>query len=116
LQPTRITDTVTLFSTAGKGEETLIRVEFMGFPMVEERLGKKSVETDVRHGTLRDVIECLIREHGKTMKETFYREDDRLDPIIQVSLNGASFLLADHMDRPVREGDSVAFMLMLAGG
>jgi molybdopterin converting factor small subunit len=94
----------------------LIRVEFLGFPGVEERVGKKRVEIAVRCGTLRDVIECLIREYGKTMQETFYREENRLDPISQVSLNGASFLLADHADQPVREDDSITFMLMLAGG
>jgi hypothetical protein len=94
----------------------LIRVEFMGFPAAEERLGKKRAEIAVRCGTLRDVIECLIREYGKTMRETFYREENRLDPIVQVSLNGASFLLAGHEDQPVREGDSIIFMLMLAGG
>jgi molybdopterin converting factor small subunit len=93
-----------------------IHVEFLGFPMVSDVIGKKKMEMDISGNTLKDVIDELIRLYGKKVREAFYDEKGRFDVTLQVSLNGKIFLPADKQHTSLSEGDTLIFMLLLAGG
>lgn len=94
-----------------------IKVEVKGFPTVADVMGRKTVELDMEGRTVRDVIENLIGLYGRKVKEAFYDEKGRFDPIIQVALNGKTFVSPEELEKPLlREGDTVAFLLLLAGG
>lgn len=94
-----------------------IKVEVKGFPIVSDVIGKKTFEVDIEGPTVRDVIENLIRIYGRKVKEAFYDEGGRFDPIIQVCLNGKTFLSPEELEKPIlQDGDTLAFLLLLAGG
>ena len=93
-----------------------IQVEFLGFPMVSDVIGKKRVELDTAGNTVKDVIDELIRIYGKKVREAFYDEKGRFDVTLQMTLNGKIFNPADKQYTPLDEGDTLTFMLLLAGG
>jgi MoaD family protein len=93
-----------------------IHVEFLGFPMVSDVIGKKNMELDIPGNTVKDLIDELIRLYGKKVREAFYDEKGRFDVTLQVSLNGKIFIPAGKQHTPLNEGDTLIFMLLLAGG
>jgi len=93
-----------------------INVEFLGFPMVSDVVGKKKLELDISGQTVKDVIDELIRRYGKKVRDAFYDTEGNFDLMIQIALNGKSFIPADKHNTVLNEGDSLIFMLLLAGG
>jgi len=93
-----------------------INLEFLGFPMVSDVVRKKKMELEVPGNTVKQVIDELIRLYGKKVRDSFYDERGNFDAIIQITLNGRTFIPADKHDTPLNEGDTLAFMLLLAGG
>ncbi len=93
-----------------------IYLEFLGFPMVSDVVGKKKIELNVPGNTVLDVINELIRLYGKKIRKAFYDEKGNLDVTIQTMLNGKTFIPADRHHTPLNDGDTLTFMLLLAGG
>lgn len=93
-----------------------INVEFLGFPMVSDIVGKKKLELDISGQTVKNVIDELIGRYGKKVRDAFYDTEGNFDLMIQIALNGKSFIPADKHNTVLNEGDSLIFMLLLAGG
>jgi len=93
-----------------------INVEFLGFPTVSDVAGKKKLEIQIPGNTIQNVIDELIRLYGKKVKEAFYDDKGNFDAMIQVALNGKAFIPANNHHTPLNEGDTLIFMLLLAGG
>lgn len=93
-----------------------IHAEFLGLPMVSDVVGKKKLELDVPGETLKDVIDELIKRYGKKVKDAFYDAEGNFDLMVQIALNGKSFIPPDKHHTPLKEGDNLLFMLLLAGG
>ncbi len=93
-----------------------VQVEFLGFPMVSDAIGKKKIELTLSGNTVQNVIDELIRIYGRKVKEAFYDEKGRFDVTVQTTLNGKSFIPADKHDTALKENDTLVFMLLLAGG
>ena len=93
-----------------------IQVEFLGFPMVSDVIGKKKMELDIPGNTVKDVIDELIKLYGRKVKEAFYDEKGRFDVTIQMTLNGKIFVSGNQLHTSLNEGDTLVFMLLLAGG
>jgi molybdopterin converting factor small subunit len=71
---------------------------------------------DISGNTVKDVIDQLIRSYGKKLKDFFYDEEENFDVMIQITLNGRSLIAANKHHTPLNEGDTLLFMLLLAGG
>jgi MoaD family protein len=93
-----------------------INIEFLGLPMVSDVVGKKKLDLDLSGNTVKDVIDELIRRYGKKVKDAFYDAQGNFDMVIQITLNGKSFIPADKHDTSLKDGDTLIFMLLLAGG
>lgn len=93
-----------------------IIVEFLGFPIVTDVIGKKKLELVVTGGTLKDVINELITRYGEKVRDAFYNARGNFDPLIQIAFNGKSFIPIDKHDTFLEDGDSIVFMILLAGG
>jgi len=93
-----------------------IQVKFLGLPMVSDVIGEKKLQLDVSGETVKDVINELIRRYGKKVRDAFYDQEGNFDLMIQIALNGKSFIPADKHHTPLNEGDTLIFMLLLAGG
>jgi molybdopterin converting factor small subunit len=93
-----------------------ISIEFLGLPMVSDAIGKKKLELNISGETVKDVIDELIKRHGKKVRNAFFDAEGDFDVMIQTVLNGKSFIPADKHHTPLNEGDTLTFMLLLAGG
>ncbi len=93
-----------------------INVEFLGFPMISDVVGKKKLELDISGNTVKNVIDELIKRYGKKVRDAFYDQEGNFDPMIQIAHNGKSFIPSNKHDTPFNDGDSLTFMLLLAGG
>jgi molybdopterin converting factor small subunit len=93
-----------------------IIVEFLGFPIVTDVIGKKKLELVAPGETLEDVINELITHYGEKVRDAFYNARGNFDPMIQIALNGKSFIPVDKHDTLLEDGDSIVFMILLAGG
>lgn len=93
-----------------------INVEFLGLPMVSDVVGKKKLQLDISGGTVKDVLNELMNRYGKKVRDAFYDQEGNFDLMIQIALNGKSFIGVDKHDTPLNEGDSLIFMILLTGG
>jgi len=93
-----------------------ISVEFLGFPTVSDVVGKKNLELDISGQTVKDVIDELINHYGRKVRDAFFDAQGNFDLMIQIVHNGKSFIPSDKHSTPLNEGDSLTFMLLLAGG
>ena len=93
-----------------------VNIEIVGVPMLSDVIGKKKFELKVQGTTVKDLIEELIRKHGPKVRKVLYSEKDTFDPMIQIALNGEKWIPADRHDTTLRDGDTLIFMILLAGG
>jgi MoaD family protein len=93
-----------------------LRVEIVGVPMLSDVIGKKKFELDIPGKTVKDLLEELIRKYGAKVRKVLYSEKGAFDPMIQIALNGESCIPPDQHDTPLNKGDTLIFMILLAGG
>ena len=93
-----------------------VKIEIVGVPMLSDIVGKKKFELNIPGRNVQDLIEELIRKHGPKVRKVLYSETDTFDPMIQIALNGEKWIAADQHDTTLSEGDTLIFMILLAGG
>ncbi len=93
-----------------------ISVEFLGFPMVSDVVGKKKLELDISGNTVKHVIDELMERYEKKVRDALYDQEGNFDPMIQIVHKGKSFIPSNKHHTPFNDGDSLTFMLLLAGG
>jgi MoaD family protein len=85
-------------------------------PTLPEATGRKELEIDFAGDTVGDLIEHLITRYGRKARKALCDEQGRLDPVIQVLLNGEEWVTHDRLDTALEDGDNVTLMMMIAGG
>ena len=85
-------------------------------PTLPKVIGRKELEVEFAGETVNDLIEHLIERYGRKAKQELYDNQGKLDPMIQVLLNGEEWVTRDRLDTALKDGDSVVLMMMLAGG
>lgn len=93
-----------------------INIEFLGLPMLSRVTGKKKLELETSGHTVKDAIDELIKHYGKKVEEAFYDSEGNFDLMIQITLNGGPLIPANKHHTPLKEGDTLIFMLLLSGG
>ena len=93
-----------------------VKVEILGVPMLSDVIGKKKFELNIRGRTVKDLIDELVRKHGPNVRKVLYGEKGTFDPMIQIALNGEKWIPADRHDTALSDGDTLMFMILLAGG
>jgi molybdopterin converting factor small subunit len=92
-----------------------VTVEFLSLPLITQPLGKKKIDIQFQGSTLSD----LARELGskiKRAKDILLRSDGVIDDDIQIYINGDRVQREESDSRKLSEGDSVTFMMLVAGG
>ncbi|UCF60931.1 MAG: MoaD/ThiS family protein [Anaerolineaceae bacterium] len=85
-------------------------------PALPEAIGDNELIVEFDGTTVRDLIETLVDRYGQKAKEALYDEKGQFDPLVQVLLNGEEWLAQDQLDTALNDGDSIIFMMMMAGG
>ncbi len=93
-----------------------VTVEFLSLPLITQPLGKKKIDIEFNGSTLAD----LARELGlklKRAKDILLRSDGMIDDDIQIYINGTDTIDRDKSaEIELHDGDSVTFMMLVAGG
>jgi MoaD family protein len=85
-------------------------------PTLPEAIGRKELEVEFAGETVNDLIEHLVARYGREARKALCDEQGRLDPVIQVLLNGREWVTHDRLDTALQDGDNVVLMMMMAGG
>lgn len=85
-------------------------------PVLPQAIGRKELELEFAGETVNDLIEHLVTRYGKKARQALYDEGGKLDPVVQVLLNGREWVTHDRLDVALRDGDDVILMIMLGGG
>ncbi|MBW2057388.1 MAG: MoaD/ThiS family protein [Deltaproteobacteria bacterium] len=95
-----------------------IRIEVLGLPELSAALakGETILELPGTSATARDVLGRLIEKFGPPARKALYDQRGALNSLIQIALNGEKFISPNRLDTPLHEGDTLTFMLLMAGG
>ncbi len=85
-------------------------------PGLPEAIGDNELEVDFSGATVNDLIETLVDQYGQKAREALFDELGKFDPMVQVLLNGEEWVTHDQLSTTLQDGDSLVFMLMMAGG
>ena len=85
-------------------------------PGLPEVIGANELEVEFAGKTVSDLIETLVDQFGQTAKEALFDELGKFDPMVQILLNGEEWVTYDQLNTTLRDGDSLVFMMMMAGG
>ncbi len=85
-------------------------------PVLSEAVGRKELEVEFAGETINDLIEHLVARYGRKARQALYDDTGRLDPVVQVLLNGEEWITHDRLDTALQDRDNVILMIMLAGG
>ncbi|MEE8416144.1 MAG: MoaD/ThiS family protein [Desulfobacterales bacterium] len=93
-----------------------ISVETLSLPSLSRLIGRKTeIEMDV--GTVKHLIDHLIRTYGKKAGQVLLDQKGELDIVIQIMINDEGFLPRKKIaTRSLKEGDKVKFLLLVGGG
>ena len=93
-----------------------VKLQLMALPALARAMGGKKLEVDFPGEKVADLIDYLVREHGRAAREALLDEEGEVDPIIQILVNEKEWVVHDELDVPLKEGDSVILMLLVVGG
>jgi molybdopterin converting factor small subunit len=93
-----------------------VNVRLMALPALIKAMGGKKVEVDFPGETVAELLEHVVKRYGRAAQEALLDDEGQLDAIIQILINERQWVVHDELDVPLNEGDSVIFMLLVAGG
>ncbi|MGQ9652695.1 MAG: MoaD/ThiS family protein [Thermodesulfobacteriota bacterium] len=95
-----------------------LQVEFVGLPDLRKAVGGRQIQLELpgTQSTLGEVVAQLAARYGEVVRTSMLDSNGMVDLSIQVIRNGTEWLSREEMDRCVKDGDRVTFLLMVAGG
>jgi len=93
-----------------------VNLRILGLPTLSKVTGKKELDVNFEGKTVNDLIGYIVKHYGRKAEEALLDEEGQLDITIQVLLNGREWITRDRFDTVLKDGDSIALMLMVAGG
>jgi MoaD family protein len=93
-----------------------VNLKILGLPTLSKVTGKKELVVNFEGKTVNDLIDYIVKHYGRRAEEALLDEEGKLDITIQVLLNGREWIPHDRFDTALKDDDSIALMLMIAGG
>ncbi len=85
-------------------------------PGLPEVIGDNELEVEFAGTTVNDLIETLVDRYGQKVREALFDELGKFDPMVQVLLNGEEWVTQNQLNTTLHDGDSLVFMMIMAGG
>ncbi len=93
-----------------------ITVEFLSLPNVAKMVGSKAIVLDFSGTSVNDLIHELAEKYGREVQKFLLDETGQLDMSLALTLNGQEWIHRNQMEKPLRDGDKVTIMMLVAGG
>jgi molybdopterin synthase sulfur carrier subunit len=100
-----------------KGSYTM-RVSVRMFTTLRELAGKSEETLELNAGvvTIKDVLEELVKLHGKAFKDYLYDKEEKVQEHLQLLVNGKRVNFLEELETRLKEGDQVAIVPPIGGG
>ncbi len=85
-------------------------------PTLPEVIGRKELRVEFDGETVNDLLTYLMTRYGRKARRALCDEQGKLDPVIQVLLNGEKWITHDQLDTALQDDDDVMLMMLMAGG
>lgn len=93
-----------------------LRIKLFGFPDLKRLLGGSEITVEFEGGTFGDLL-CYLKEtYGALLSKAILGEKGEVNAAVQVLHNDREWIGRDDFSYPLRDGDAVTFILMVAGG
>ena len=93
-----------------------IQVESIGLPTLSKLIGK-TTQLEIPHATVAQLVDHIVKRHGRKAGNILLDHQGRLDMAIQVMINDEGFLpRSEYSQHTLKDGDVVKFMLLVGGG
>lgn len=93
-----------------------ISVEFLSVPIVTKIVGGKFISFDLSGQTVDDLIDEMINKYGQKLRRFLFDDSGKLDTVFKILLNKKEWIRRDQMNKPLKDGDQVTLMMLVAGG
>jgi len=95
-----------------------VKVSVRLFTTLRELAGKgeKTLEFDTKTVIVKDVLETLVKLHGKAFRDYLFDEKKKVREHLQLLVNGKSVSLLEELDTQLKDGDQVAIVPPVGGG
>lgn len=93
-----------------------VNLKILGLPTLSKVTGKKELEINFAGETVNDLIGHIVKRYGRKAEQALLNDEGKLDITIQILLNGREWITHDRLNTVLKDGDSIALMLMIAGG
>ena len=93
-----------------------VTLEFLSLPNVVKMIGSKTVALDISGTTINDLVREVAGKYGRDVQKFLLDESGQLDTSLAIAINQQELIYRDQMDRPLRDGDRVTIMMLVAGG
>ncbi len=79
-------------------------------------IGGGQVQVEFRGGTVKEMLDELVRTYGDPMRNVLYPRGDNFSEMLYVLVNGKNVTYLDGLASKLRDGDEVAVLPLTAGG
>jgi molybdopterin converting factor small subunit len=93
-----------------------ITVEFLSLPNVVKMVGSRTITVDFAGQTVESLIQQVTDKYGAEVRRFLLDESGRLDMAFRVLRNKEEWIHSDQMHRPLKDGDRITVMMLVAGG
>ena len=95
-----------------------VKIDVTAFSKLSRIIGAEQMEFSLSGKNINDLITELIAAFGNEVRKAFHDdEQDIFNPMIQVILNEKEWIpVYRYKDTVLKEGDTLSFVVLLAGG
>jgi molybdopterin converting factor small subunit len=93
-----------------------VTVEFLSLPNVVKMVGSKTIVLDFSGTSVNDLIHEVAEKYGREVQRFLLDETGQLDMSLALTLNGQEWIRRNQMDKPLRDGDKITILMLVAGG
>ena len=85
-------------------------------PHLADAMGGQECDLDFEGSTVRDLLDHLLATYGQKARKALLDSQGKPDPVVQILLNEKEWIGQDDLDHPLADGDTIALMMLMAGG
>ncbi|MEM3387402.1 MAG: MoaD family protein [Nitrososphaerales archaeon] len=73
-------------------------------------------EAKIKASNLRELIKALGEVYGEALTRRLIDQEGKLNPIINIYINGRNIRFTGNLETPLKEGDKITILPAVAGG
>jgi molybdopterin converting factor small subunit len=93
-----------------------VKVKFIGFPDMKRILGGKEIALQLEGKTFADLLEHLKQLYREPFNKALLNDCGLVDNAVQVIKNDLVQVAREDLSFLLRDGDTITFLFMMAGG